>query len=303
MTVKCAVIYFSLTGNTKKVAQHIYDGVLAANGQCDIIQLRAVDVDSLAKYDLLGLGTPVWGFAEAEPVRIFQQVMPSASGKHWFMFATHCADRGGVFYHMATALQRKEATVISSRSWYGEMWMPQYPKPYPTDGHPDKIDLSEAYEFGKEVVGLSRKIHQGMISLLPQTFGRQRERLHPGHICMRLNMKKCLYPKCRLCERRCPMGAINFYKKPAVFRQAGRCVNCLLCEIICPKGAIEAEYDEEAAMVRKTVIGGVKKLVQKAVASGYLRQLIPWSEIDVDIPMYKTQKWGKHPRIPLSRLP
>ncbi len=129
-------------------------------------------------------------------------------------------------------------------------------KPYPTDGHPDKIDLSEAYEYGREIVGLSQKVCQGTNDFLPLSFGRQRERLHVDHIPTRLNIEKCSYPKCRLCERRCPMGAINFDKKPPVFRQAGRCVNCLLCETICPKGAIEAEFDEEAARARKTVITG-----------------------------------------------
>jgi ferredoxin/flavodoxin len=301
--MKCAVIYFSLTGNTKKVSQAIYEGISRENGQCDLFQLKSVDLNSLGKYDLLGIGTPVWGLAEAAPVRIFLESIPSSAGKHWFMFATHCADRGGVFYHMAKALQFKEAAVISCRSWYGEMWMPQYPKPYPTDGHPDGIDLSEAYEYGREVVGLSQKIFQGARDLIPQRFGQGRERLPLGYVPMRLNLEKCSYPKCRLCERRCPMGAINFEKKPFFFRQPGRCVNCLLCEMICPKGAIEAEYDREEARARETVLQGVIPLIKKATAKGYLRQLVPWSDIDVETPLYKSRKWGKHPRIPLSRLP
>ncbi len=301
--MKCAVIYFSLTGNTKKISEHIYEGVLAANRQCDLFKLKDVPMMKLKEYDLVGIGTPVWGFAEAEPVRIFQQAMPSISGQHWFMFATHCADRGGVFYHMAKALQLKEATVIDSRSWYGEMWMPQYPKPYPTDGHPDKTDLSEAFEYGKKIADQSQRIAGGEIELIPEAFGRARDRLHVANIPMRLNMEKCVFPKCRLCERKCPMGAIDFKQKPPLFRHPGRCVNCLLCEIICPQGAIEADYTEDAARARKTIIHGVTQLMEKATAKGYLRQLVPWSEIDVDTPMYKAARWSKHPRIPLSRLP
>ena len=301
--MKCAVIYFSLTGNTKKVSEHIYEGVQAANGQCDLLKLKDVHMMKLIEYDLVGIGTPVWGFAEAEPVRIFQQAMPSAPGQHWFMFATHCADRGGVFYHMAKALQLKEATVIDSQSWYGEMWMPQYPKPYPTDGHPDKLDLSEAFEYGKKVVDQRQRIAEGETDLIPEAFGRARERLHVANIPMRLNMEKCVFPKCRLCERKCPMGAIDFNSNPPLFRHPGRCVNCLLCEIICPHGAIEADYTEDAARAREAVIHGVTQLMEKATAKGYLRQLVPWSEIDVDTPMYKAVKWSKHPRIPLSRLP
>ena len=301
--MKCAVIYFSLTGNTKKISEHIYEGVLAANRQCDLFKLKDVPMMKLKEYDLVGIGTPVWGFAEAEPVRIFQQAMPSISGQHWFMFATHCADRGGVFYHMAKALQLKEATVIDSRSWYGEMWMPQYPKPYPTDGHPDKTDLSEAFEYGKKIADQSQRIAGGEIELIPEAFGRARDRLHVANIPMRLNMEKCVFPKCRLCERKCPMGAIDFNQKPPLFRHPGRCVNCLLCEIICPQGAIEADYTEDAARARKTIIHGVTQLMEKATAKGYLRQLVPWSEIDVDTPMYKAARWSKHPRIPLSRLP
>ena len=177
------------------------------------------------------------------------------------MFATHCADRGGVFYHMAKALQLKEATVIDSQSWYGEMWMPQYPKPYPTDGHPDKTDLSEAFEYGKNVVDHRHRIAEGETDLIPQTFGRARERLHVANIPMRLNMEKCVFPKCRLCERKCPMGAIDFNPKPPLFRHPGRCVNCLLCEIICPHGAIEADYTEDAARARETVIPTVAGVV------------------------------------------
>ena len=296
--MKCAVIYFSLTGSTGKIAKSIQEGLGSAAGQCDLFHLNDVDMDGLKKYDLVGLGAPVWYLAEPTPVQIFLLTLPLLKGQHWFMFATHCADRGGIFYNMGQALKGKGSTVISFRSWYGEMWMPVYPKPYPTDGHPDDIDLAEAFEYGREVVGLSRRIHQGEDNLVPQGFGKERDMFPPTWQSMRHLPEKCLYPKCRLCEDNCPMGAISLAEKNYFFRRPGRCVGCLLCEIICPTGAIEADYDGEltrAALER--VKEGVFKRLEQAEKKGYFRPLVPWSDIDPDTPMYKTQKWGHRPRL------
>ncbi|MFH1090446.1 MAG: flavodoxin domain-containing protein [Pseudomonadota bacterium] len=300
--MKCAVIYFSLTGSTRKIAEKICEGLASAAGQCDLFQLEDVDMSSLEEYDLVGVGAPVWHLAEPMPVRIFLLTVPMLTGQHWFMFATHCADRGGIFYNMGHALRRKGVTVVSSRSWYGEMWMPVYPKPYPTDGHPDDIDLTEALEYGREVVDLSRRIH-GEKDLAPEGFGKERDIIPPTWVAMRHIREKCFYPKCRLCEDNCPMGAISLADDGFFFRRPGRCVNCLFCEIICPTGAIEADYEEPAQAALGRVREGVFKLLEKAAERGYFRQLLPMSEIDPDTPMYKTKKWGRRPRLRLSSLP
>jgi len=53
------IIYFSLTGNTKKVAQAIHRGMSQLGGQCDIATVKEVDIQRLTDYDLIGLGSPI----------------------------------------------------------------------------------------------------------------------------------------------------------------------------------------------------------------------------------------------------
>ena len=51
--MKCAVIYFSLTGNTKKIAEKIYQGILSAGAQCELFKLKDVDMLELEEYNLI----------------------------------------------------------------------------------------------------------------------------------------------------------------------------------------------------------------------------------------------------------
>ena len=54
--MKSIVIYYSQTGNTKKIAQAIHTGMSELSEQCDIARLQDIDTEDLTKYDLIGLG-------------------------------------------------------------------------------------------------------------------------------------------------------------------------------------------------------------------------------------------------------
>jgi flavodoxin len=57
--MKCCIVYFGQTGNTKRVAERVQAGVVEAAGNCDPLELRYTDPKQLYKYDLIGLGSPV----------------------------------------------------------------------------------------------------------------------------------------------------------------------------------------------------------------------------------------------------
>ena len=59
--MKAIIAYFSLTGNTRKVAQAIHKGMGQLVEQCDMATVKEVDIRRLADYDLIGVGSPVWG--------------------------------------------------------------------------------------------------------------------------------------------------------------------------------------------------------------------------------------------------
>ena len=79
-----AVVYFSRTGNTKRLAQAIADA--AGAPLFDIVSTLA---DSLVGFDLLILGTPVEGASPAKETRAFIEAMPMVSGKKVILFCTY----------------------------------------------------------------------------------------------------------------------------------------------------------------------------------------------------------------------
>ncbi len=62
-----------------------------------------------------------------------------------------------------------------------------------------------------------------------------------------VNLEKCLYPECTLCVDNCIVSAIDFSVSPPVFKQS--CLNCSLCDRLCPVGAIELDAE---SMKRRT---------------------------------------------------
>jgi len=82
--MKTAVVYFSRTGNTKRLAQAIAD--VAGASLCDMVSTVA---DSLGDFDLLILGTPVEGASPAKETREFIEELPAVSGKKVILFCTY----------------------------------------------------------------------------------------------------------------------------------------------------------------------------------------------------------------------
>ncbi len=164
--MKSIIVYFSLTGNTKKVAQAIHKGMSQLVEQCDIATVKGVDIQHLIGYDLIGLGSPVWGGVPRN-VKLFIDTLPSLQGKHAFAFYTYSAEPELLFPEVVNLLVDKGLILIGTRGWYGSAYSIIEPKPYPADGHPDEIDLKEAEDFGKEMVELSRRVSIGGYELIP----------------------------------------------------------------------------------------------------------------------------------------
>ena len=83
--MKSLVVYYSQTGNTKKVARAIHKSMSKLVEQCDIAPVKEVDPKDLDKYDLVGLGSPVWMGAETPNVRRFIESLPESEGKAYLL--------------------------------------------------------------------------------------------------------------------------------------------------------------------------------------------------------------------------
>jgi len=306
--LKAIVIYYSQTGNTKKVAQAIHAGMNNTGEQCDIARLRDVDLQNLADYDLIGLGSPIIHARELPNVTTFINGIESLDGKHAFAFCTHGASPGFYLSRVVPALIQRGLIVIGWNNWFGGACHPLLPKPYFTDGHPDAIDLKEADDFGREMVERSRRISLGETELIPTLpKGREYDEIYrpihevPRHFQrllnrteFKVNKEKCNYPKCTYCIDNCPTGAIDLSVSPPIFDRS--CDLCWLCEQTCPNGAIEIEWEQLAKAHVPLTKGDLERSTKIFEAKGRFRRLTPLKDIGWD-----THYWTfKKPRFKIN---
>jgi flavodoxin len=108
--MKSIIVYYSYSGNTKKVAGVLSES-LAKQNEVEIIELTALDESDnffsqcarafrrkkakiepvnfdLTQFDLICLGTPVWAFAPAPAVNTFLKQCTGAENKQVMLFTT-----------------------------------------------------------------------------------------------------------------------------------------------------------------------------------------------------------------------
>ena len=166
--MKSIVIYYSQTGNTKKIAQAMQKGIIKQTGQCDIARVKEIKPEELVKYDLIGIGSPTWSSCPS-PIVIYyiKSLPPTLKGKHFFWYETHGTMPGRCIIRGVKPLQEQGMIVLGWKDWYCQASLPGHAKPWFTDGHPDEIDLAEAEFFGAAMVDHSRKLSEGETNIIP----------------------------------------------------------------------------------------------------------------------------------------
>jgi flavodoxin len=81
--MNAAVVYFSRTGNTKRLAEAIANTVKAP-----LFDLTQVEPAKISAYDLLIFGTPVEGASPAKDAQTYIESLPAATGKKAIIFCT-----------------------------------------------------------------------------------------------------------------------------------------------------------------------------------------------------------------------
>jgi flavodoxin/ferredoxin len=305
--MKAIIIYYSQTGNTRKIAQAIYAGIKKVLKKVDILPLKEADPKKLGEYDLIGLGSPVWGFKEPPNVTAFIDKLVGMKGKHFFPFCTHGTLPSGYMQSMVPALRKKGMIFIGYNDWYGSCINQVLPRPYLTEGHLDDIDLKEAGDFGRQMADLSRRIYEGETGLIPKppTMKEWNERYCGAPLKLtgelirindqtiaqkKINVEKCI--TCGLCVENCPTNCIDFSVSPPVFNNK-KCVGCFFCEQICPTGALEVDWKEFGIVHDKYTKRVFAKRLDRAEAKGRFRRLIPEEKVGWNTLSYQVTE---HPR-------
>lgn len=114
--MKTLVVYDSLYGNTKAIAQAIGD---ALPGEVEVLHVNEVDASGLEAYDLLVVGAPTHGAKPSPDVQAFlEQIQaPALKGVKVAGFDTRMTNRlillfGTAAPKIAKALQEKGGTLV-----------------------------------------------------------------------------------------------------------------------------------------------------------------------------------------------
>jgi ferredoxin len=307
--MKSIVIYFSQTGNTEKVARAIQAGITQVTAQCDLQEMRDTNPLRLKDYDLIGLGSPVFGGCPKNVLQ-FARRLRFVGGKHAFAFCSHGTAHQGFYPSLYPALEDRGLTVIGSADWYGDCYLLHMPQPYLTAGHPDAIDLEEAEAFGREMAVRSMRIRAGETDLVPPAPvpfvpPRPSGDFPPPVVgsfsrLLKFHKEKCLYPSCTLCMDNCPMYGMDLSVDPPTL--AKPCLDCEFCARLCPTGALdmttwlEAMEDMTARLAHL-----IPDRLTEAEKGGRFRRLIPLSEVDTARTGYK--QYSVHPQWILGKGP
>lgn len=109
--MKPCVLYFSRTGNTKRMAEAI-----AESTKAPAFDIASSDSSVVEDFDLLILGTPVEGFRPAKETMDFVGRLPKTKGKKAILFCTHALWKGSTFKILEKELFSKGYDTILSVS-------------------------------------------------------------------------------------------------------------------------------------------------------------------------------------------
>jgi len=165
--MKVLIAYYSLTGNTEKIARAIYE---AAEHETRFLA-RVDDVDNLDDYDMIFVGFPIMHHSVPGEAAKFLKRIPE--GKSVALFATHGSLRGGKlavegFYHAVSLASRLR--VLGTFGSQGQVnhhamdkliRLPEYrgwlEEARSTANHPDQGDREDAMEFAAAMLALANK--------------------------------------------------------------------------------------------------------------------------------------------------
>lgn len=244
------LIYFSQTGNTRRIAETMADEIRRAGHAARLVSLKKASPQDALAGDLLGIGTPCFSSQAPTPIKTFLQNLPVLDGKRSFVFATSGGAPGRVLFDLTRLLQVKGAVVVGGFLTRGELHHPAPCLQGRMPGRPNADDLAQARRFAAAVIEhVSTGVGGVVAESRPGTFkpGRGFYDLVASISTDGFLRRMLPEPKpdparcnqCRWCVYECPMHNITLQPYPML---GDHCIRCYRCLTGCPQKAFVADW-------------------------------------------------------------
>ncbi|MGE5614771.1 MAG: flavodoxin family protein [Bacillota bacterium] len=154
---KALIIYYSRTGNTKKMAEHIAEGIRSENVEAEVRDVNNVKADNLLEYDAIIAGSPTYyGSMAGELKKLFEESVRfhgKLDGKVGAAFSSSAQIGGG---NETTILDILNAMLIHGMVVQGDCQGDHYGPV--SIGSPDDRAAKKCIRMGKRIAQLVKKL-------------------------------------------------------------------------------------------------------------------------------------------------
>ena len=251
------LIYFSQTGNTRKVAKAMAEVFNSEGHSAQTISYRKANHADFIEAELIGVGAPCFESQAPSVVREYLWSLPILDQKKAFVFSTSGGGPGKVLYDLAKPLMKKGAEVVGGFLCRGALF---YPVPCLVGRFPDRPneqDLSKAKEFARNLLDhLSSGISGPMLGSRSDAVKHGLGFYQIVGALLNDSLMRFLMPKpkvdedkcteCKWCVAECPTKSMNLVPMPVV---AKTCFRCYRCVTGCPEDALSVKWGISNFMV------------------------------------------------------
>lgn len=244
------MIYFSQTGNTRRVAQKMAEVFREFGHSTRLISLRKASPEDAIAGDLLGIGTPCFSSQAPTPIKNFLKNLPRLDNRRSFVFATSGGAPGRVLYDMTRILQTKGSEVVGGFIARGELHHPAPGLHGRMPNRPNAQDFAQAQNFARAIIEHVTKGRDGLVAesrpdaLKPKGGFYDFVALISTDRVLRLLLPKPQLDttrcnQCQWCIHECPMNNISLQLNPTLGKQ---CIRCYRCLTGCPRQAFHVNW-------------------------------------------------------------